>query len=287
MCFKRLVIGLCLSMLGPLASPAVRAAEPIIVGPDGPEGGSALKPRRPPPSGDLRRWLERRREQKKKDLEERGESQDAGSAAAAEEDPREQNSEKRREPPAPPEPLEAASWRWDLDLIVPHIAGDSPAAWQLEPGPAFRVMGRLAAGKKPEDRSFWAGLRVMALSGSGRSEGRSARFAWTYFGPNLAWEWLSPASEAGEDSSQSQGSRQRISLGWSLISRQGEEGLGDLPPELATRSLGLDGPGFSLEYTYGSSWLVQSDWQLSGGVQLLAKKVLVYAGLGFSLWSAG
>lgn len=297
MCFKRLVFASGLQLLLAGKALEVFAAEPVIISPDGPRG---IEPQKAPrePSHNLKRWLERRRRERE---EEKGAGENPSSTDSAEDagsgtgkdKAKEKEKERERERQKP----SLATLRLDLDLNLPHLVplGSRAARWTSEPSPALRIWGRLSDEAPAEAASFWLGFRLFALSGSGRVQDKTARFAWTYFGPAVAWEWLGrsssdSSSEADDilaDEASEEGGRHRLGLGWTLVSRQGEVGLGDLPRELATRSIGIDGPGLCLEYSYGSSWNVKSEWQLTTGLQVLSEKALVYLGFGLSLWSAG
>ncbi len=260
--FAHLLIGSLLLQAFP-----VQAAEPGIVGPDGPRG---IRPSQVPrtPSNNLRLWLEKRREEKRNE-----EGQDNPVEVGKD---RAETLAQKSERAAP----EEARVRWDLQLVLPALLenGQRDASWSPEPGAAMSFYGRVG------DTSVWVGFRLLAFSGSATVDAKSSRFAWTYFGPAVAREWLTVTDEA--EGTKSETSRHRLAGGLALASRQGEAEVAQPPAELATKSVGFDGPGLWMEYSYGNAWSIQSEWQLSGGLQILKNKTLFYAGAGISLWDA-
>lgn len=245
---------------------------PGIQGPDGPQG---IRPQKAPKSRPLREWLEERRQEREERESESGEEEKTETLT---EKPSAKEQEKAKEK-IPQVPL-TAFFRWDLDLIYPKMIS-SQVKWSTEPGVRLGLYGQLIPSKE-NSASFWIGFRTLAFSGQGQIGQQTSRVAWTYFGPSLAWEWPHVSDPATDTEGGS--SRQRVALGLALLSRQAEAELGDRPKELATRGLGFDGPGLWTEYTYAAQMANNCEWEFTSGLQLGAQKILLYLGMGFSLW---
>ncbi len=274
MSIERVICALFLLSLSPLGWSQTKG--PGIQGPDLPRG---LKPSQPRGERSLREWLNERRQQKKEEAEAAG---DASGGLPPSEVSAEPSHPKR--PPPPPQPPVSAHLRWDLDLIYPKIIS-SGATFEAEPGIRFALYTRLSAADS-QSPSFWLGFRGLSFSGQGRLGDNSGRFGWMYLGPAVAWEWLHFKEVSAEETggAEEAPNRHRVGLGIAAVSRQGEKGAVDAPPQLASKGIGFDGPGLWVEYTYAYSFSTQCEGEFTSGLQVGERKFLGYLGLGFSLW---